>query len=551
VEALENRALWSAAATLAVTGFPSVAVAGSEHSFTVTALDGGGNVVTNYGGTVAVTGGDGQPLLPAPYTFTPADLGTHTFSAALTAAGAQTITAADGSAAGSETGIVITPGPAARLALSLPASAPEGAAPGLGVRALDQYGNTVTNYAGTVHFSDSGGELRLPPDTTFTPSDGGTLALVAQVVRAGADSVTVADLADASIEGTATILALVAPLTVGTPPPPPGVVTASAPGVLAVLLVDPAVGSTASIVAADLPGPPPGLLGVVTYDVRAVGVGSNDRAIITFQVPAGSDPIAPPSIAFFDRVTNTLEPVRPSSLTFDALHSTVTFVLDNSTMPRLQDLTGTVFVVGNLRMPEDGRDATSPILAGDLVRIGAAAPSAGGPVVAIPIVLPTSSPPFVPGPPYGGDTPSSADVALVDPLDSMLEVREAARGPTVGDIARPADAASPASAGPAAGGEAVVAEAAGGQAWQDVAATWVSKKGASSDSCQAAGTEPVQPRPQLGPLYEGRDSTWQQAQAISGGGFPGRPSLLGAMVSAGLLGRPHVKRPARGGRRLS
>ena len=50
---------------------------------TVRAVDAFGNTVTNYAGTAAFTSTDAQATLPAAYTFTPADAGTHTFTVGL------------------------------------------------------------------------------------------------------------------------------------------------------------------------------------------------------------------------------------------------------------------------------------------------------------------------------------------------------------------------------------------------------------------------------------------------------------------------------------
>ena len=70
----------AAAASFAVTGFPSPTTAGVAQAFTVTALDAYGNIATDYTGTVTFTSSDGQAALPANYAFTSAiggDIGTH------------------------------------------------------------------------------------------------------------------------------------------------------------------------------------------------------------------------------------------------------------------------------------------------------------------------------------------------------------------------------------------------------------------------------------------------------------------------------------------
>jgi hypothetical protein len=97
-----------------VTGFPSPIEAGTAGTFTVTALDASGGTFTGYRGTVAFTSSDPRADLPAPYTFTDADNGTHSFTATLQTAGSQSITAtdtADPSFTGTQSGIRVVPTP--------------------------------------------------------------------------------------------------------------------------------------------------------------------------------------------------------------------------------------------------------------------------------------------------------------------------------------------------------------------------------------------------------------------------------------------------------
>lgn len=64
---------------------------------TVTARDANGNVATSYAGTVQFSSNDGAAVLPASYTFQPADNGVRTFSITLRTAGARSLTVSDGS----------------------------------------------------------------------------------------------------------------------------------------------------------------------------------------------------------------------------------------------------------------------------------------------------------------------------------------------------------------------------------------------------------------------------------------------------------------------
>ena len=101
----------AAAATLAVTGAPSLQWAGAAVSETVTVRDAYNNLATNYTGTIHFTSTDGAAVLPANYTFTSGDSGTHTFTNGVTfnTDGTQSITATDtgSSVAGTQSGIVI------------------------------------------------------------------------------------------------------------------------------------------------------------------------------------------------------------------------------------------------------------------------------------------------------------------------------------------------------------------------------------------------------------------------------------------------------------
>ncbi len=65
------------AKTFTVSGFPNTAVAGTAGSVTVTADDAYGNVASGYRGTVKFSSSDSKAILPANYTFTPANAGAH------------------------------------------------------------------------------------------------------------------------------------------------------------------------------------------------------------------------------------------------------------------------------------------------------------------------------------------------------------------------------------------------------------------------------------------------------------------------------------------
>ncbi len=136
------------AAGLVVRGYPSPAAAGASESFTVTAVDVGGNRSDTYAGKVHFTSTDSKAALPADSTLTE---GQGTFQAAMGTVGTQSITATDSdqaSVTGSQTGIDVIPGGPAKLAFAAqPTATPMNAtmAPAVEVAVEDVEGNPVTD----------------------------------------------------------------------------------------------------------------------------------------------------------------------------------------------------------------------------------------------------------------------------------------------------------------------------------------------------------------------------------------------------------------------
>jgi hypothetical protein len=187
----------AAASTLSVAGFPSSITAGTAGSFTVTARDSYGNIATGYIGTLHFTSSDSHASLPANYTFTAGDAGVHTFSATLKTAGTQSITATDTATAsitGTDAGVTVNPGAATQFVISAPANATAGTTFSLTLTVEDAYGNVVTNYAGTVHFSSTDKKATLPKSYTFTASDKGVHTFAGLVLRTkGNQKITITD----------------------------------------------------------------------------------------------------------------------------------------------------------------------------------------------------------------------------------------------------------------------------------------------------------------------------------------------------------------------
>ena len=70
------------------------------------------------------------------------------------------------------------------------------------VQAVDAYGNPVTTYSGTVHWSSSDALAVLPADTTFRSTDNGNKTLPLTLYTSGNQNVTAVDNASGSVRGT-------------------------------------------------------------------------------------------------------------------------------------------------------------------------------------------------------------------------------------------------------------------------------------------------------------------------------------------------------------
>jgi hypothetical protein len=176
----------AAASAMTVAGFPSTTSAGAAGSFTVTLKDPFGNIASGYRGTVHFSSSDAKAVLPANYTFTAADAGKHTFSAALKTAGTQSIVAADtlsSALMATEGGITVNAAAASQFIISAPSTVTAGVPFSLSLTVEDAYGNVVTGYTGTVHFTSSDRTATLPANYTFTAADKGVHHFVGLVLR--------------------------------------------------------------------------------------------------------------------------------------------------------------------------------------------------------------------------------------------------------------------------------------------------------------------------------------------------------------------------------
>ncbi len=181
----------SNATHLVVGGTPATTPAGGKATLTVTALDPFNEISYAYTGTVhfSTTDTGFSVLLPADYTFVPRDHGVHVFTGGLTliTPGSQTVTATDTVGSSITGNAVVTVKPVAFVFVGFPTSVEAGAAFLLDVVAQNQAGNTVTGYAGVVHFSSTDPHAQIPTDTTLT---GGVGVFAVELRTAGYQTFT-------------------------------------------------------------------------------------------------------------------------------------------------------------------------------------------------------------------------------------------------------------------------------------------------------------------------------------------------------------------------
>lgn len=133
---------------------PTAVVAGTGPTVTVSALDAFDNLVTDYTGTATFTATDSRATVPPPTPFLATDLGRRAFMGVVVfrAAGAQTLTVADGAVRGQAV-VTVNAGPVASLAFSQqpPGGTVRAAlATAPAVSALDAFQNLVPSFTSPV-----------------------------------------------------------------------------------------------------------------------------------------------------------------------------------------------------------------------------------------------------------------------------------------------------------------------------------------------------------------------------------------------------------------
>jgi hypothetical protein len=84
---------------------------------------------------------------------------------------------------GAQTGIVVKPAAVKTLVVSgLTTPRTKGVAGTIRVTAVDAYGNRVSGYTGTIHFTSSDAKAKLPANYKFKATDAGTHVFVGTVI---------------------------------------------------------------------------------------------------------------------------------------------------------------------------------------------------------------------------------------------------------------------------------------------------------------------------------------------------------------------------------
>ncbi len=190
----------------------ATATAGTSFVVTVKALDGGGNVVTGYTGTVKLTSSDSAAALPPNSTLSS---GQHAFTVTLKTAGSQTVTATDtanSGISGTTATITVAPATTTHLLVTAPTSSVAGLSFVVAVTAKDAFQNTVTTYGGTVHLTSTDTSASLSANAKLTNGVGNFSATLRTL---GSRTVKATDTVTSSITGTSgtiTVVARTAPI---------------------------------------------------------------------------------------------------------------------------------------------------------------------------------------------------------------------------------------------------------------------------------------------------------------------------------------------------
>lgn len=158
---------------------PLQSVAGQAFALQVAGADAYGNVVSSYTGSVALSSLDGQANLPSSVTIGPGDQGQVSVSGVtLRTAGAQAVTAVDGSGLSLQSGsATVTVSAAAITKITIknvPATASIAMVITPTVAGTDMFGNPAAGYRGSMSFTSSDPCATLPGAYAYGAGDAGT-----------------------------------------------------------------------------------------------------------------------------------------------------------------------------------------------------------------------------------------------------------------------------------------------------------------------------------------------------------------------------------------
>ena len=173
---------------------------GIAFSATVSALDTFGNIAASYAGTVHFTSTDAQAILPANSALTS---GTGSFQVTFKTLGMQTITAIDtvtASLKGTSSPINVVTNAATHIGVTGPTATQTRKTFQLTVTALDAANNTSVGYTGTVHFTSTDSQAKLPADSTLTVGTADFSATL-ETAGGGTQTITATDTVTSSIKG--------------------------------------------------------------------------------------------------------------------------------------------------------------------------------------------------------------------------------------------------------------------------------------------------------------------------------------------------------------
>jgi hypothetical protein len=108
---------------------------------------------------------------------------------------------------GSDAGMAVQPAAASQFLLSAPSSVSKGSKFSVTLTVEDAFGNVVTGYVGTVHFSSSDSTATLPANYTFTAGDGGvhTFSNAFTLRKRGKQTLTATDTQNSALTATDSI----------------------------------------------------------------------------------------------------------------------------------------------------------------------------------------------------------------------------------------------------------------------------------------------------------------------------------------------------------